>query len=257
MNKLTVLITGASAGIGEATAIAFARSGARVILAARRKERLDALSDLLEKQHDAESVVLPLDLSRHHDIAGHIASLPAAWGNIDILVNNGGLARGVDRFYDGSIEDSDEVLDVNIRGLIAMSRAVIPGMIARNSGHIVNLGSIAGHQVYPGGAIYCASKYAVRALSEGMKMDLQGTNIRVTSIDPGLVETEFSQVRFRGQKDLALAPYKGIKPLEPEDIADAIVWATSRPGHVNIANMVIFPTAQASAMLVSREPDTT
>lgn len=257
MNKMTVLVTGASAGIGEATAAEFAKAGARLILVARRKERLEKLSGRLRQQHDTESIVLPLDLGRHRDIAAHLAGLPERWGQIDILVNNAGLARGVERFQDGSIEDSDEVLNVNIRGLIAMSRAVIPSMIARNSGHIVNLGSIAGHQVYPGSAIYCASKYAVRALSEGMKMDLQGTNIRVTSIDPGLVASEFSLVRFRGQKELAEVPYENMKPLEPKDVAEAIVWAASRPGHVNIASMVIFPTDQASAMLVSRHAEST
>lgn len=252
-DRQIVMVTGASAGIGAATARAFAREGARLILMARRKARLDELSEELKPAHGTECLCLEVDL---RDAAGTVQKLegmPAEWKNVDVLVNNAGLARGVDKLHEGELADWDQVIDVNIRGLLAVSRAVIPWMVKRGRGHIINLGSIAGHEVYPGGAVYCASKFAVRALSQGMKMDLMGTPLRVTSIDPGLVETEFSMVRFAGDKERAKTPYKGIEPLYPEDIADAIVWSASRPAHVNIADMVIFPTAQASSTLVHRE----
>ena len=249
-----VLITGASAGIGEATARAFAREGARLLLIARRRERLAALAEELAAAHGAASLCLDIDLRRHHEIQGRLESLPTEWKAIDVLVNNAGLARGTDKLQDGSLSDWDEVLDVNVRGVLALCRSVVPWMLERNRGHVINLGSIAGHEAYPGGAVYCASKHAVRAITRGLKMDLQGTPIRVTSIDPGLVETEFSLVRFRGDKDQAAKPYQGMVPLRGEDIAEAIVWSASRPAHVNISTMVVFPTAQASAMLVHRDP---
>jgi NADP-dependent 3-hydroxy acid dehydrogenase YdfG len=179
--------------------------------------------------------------------------LATEWQAIDVLVNNAGLARGLDPLHSGKPAEWDEVIDVNVRAVLAVSRAVIPGMLARNKGHIINLGSIAGWEVYPGGAVYCATKHAVRALSRGMKMDLLGTPIRVTSIDPGLVETEFSLVRFSGDREKARGPYTGIQPLRGEDIAEAIVWAASRPPHVNVANMIIFPTAQAASTQVHRK----
>jgi NADP-dependent 3-hydroxy acid dehydrogenase YdfG len=248
----TVLITGASAGIGEATARAFAREGARLVLVARRRERLAAMAKELSAAHGTESRVLDLDLRRYQAIPARLKGLPDAWRAVDILVNNAGLARGTDKLHEGSLADWDEVIDVNIRGLLALCRSVVPWMLKRSRGHVINLGSIAGWEAYPGGAVYCASKHAVRALSRGLKMDLQGTPIRVTSIDPGLVETEFSLVRFRGDREKAALPYAGMVPLTGEDIAEAIVWSASRPAHVNISTMVIFPTAQASSMLVHR-----
>jgi len=247
-----VLVTGASAGIGSATAEAFAREGAKLILVARRRERLATMRGALAEQYGTESLVLPLDLRDHHGAARILSELPAEWQAVEVLVNNAGLARGMEKLHEGDLAEWDEVIDVNIRGLLAVTRTVIPWMLERHRGHVINLGSIAGHEVYPNGAMYCATKHAVRALSQGMKMDLQGTPLRVTSIDPGLVETEFSVVRFRGDAERAKTPYAGIEPLRPEDIADAVVWSASRPAHVNIADMVIFPTAQASSMLVDR-----
>lgn len=251
----TVLVTGASAGIGRATATAFAREGARLILLARRIERLQELASKLSVEHACESRVLSVDLRNSEDTVAALEGLPSPWKKVDILVNNAGLARGTDPLQTGYLKDWEEVIDVNVRGLLAVSRTVIPWMLSRGQGHIINLGSIAGHEVYPGGTVYCASKHAVRALSQGMKMDLLGTPIRVTSIDPGLVETEFSEVRFRGDMERAKMPYRGIKPLDPEDIAEAIVWSASRPAHVNISTMVIFPTAQASSTQVARSPE--
>lgn len=251
-SRKTVLVTGASAGIGRATAVAFAAAGGRLILLARRQDRLEALSQELSRAHGAECHTLVADLQ---DTAGTVAaleSLPCAYRAIDVLVNNAGLARGTDPFQSGDLHEWEEVINVNIRGLLTVSRTVIPWMLERGQGHIINLGSIAGHEVYPGGAVYCATKHAVRALSQGMKMDLLGTPVRVTSIDPGLVETEFSVVRFRGDRERARLPYQGLKPLTPEDIAEAIVWSASRPPHVNISTMVIFPTAQASSTQVKR-----
>jgi 3-hydroxy acid dehydrogenase/malonic semialdehyde reductase len=253
MESQTILITGASAGIGAATAKAFAREGARLVLVARRVERLRALAEELAVAHGTESRCLDIDLKCHHDVAGRLATLSPEWQAVDVLVNNAGLARGTDKLQEGSLADWDEVIDVNIKGLLALCRCVVPWMLTRNRGHVINLGSIAGWEAYPGGAVYCATKHAVRALSRGLKMDLQGTPIRVTSIDPGLVETEFSLVRFRGDREKATQPYEGMVPLRGEDIAEAIVWSASRPAHVNISTMVIFPTAQASSMLVSRD----
>jgi NADP-dependent 3-hydroxy acid dehydrogenase YdfG len=255
MNDLsgkTALVTGASAGIGEATARALAKEGVRVIMLARRSEKLQALAAEIKESYGTESFCLQADIREHRRVPALLEQLPANWRAIDILVNNAGLARGLARLYEGDPGDWDEMIDVNIRGLLAVSRVVIPWMLARNKGHVINIGSIAGHEVYPNGAVYCATKFAVRALSQGMKMDLLGTPIRVTSIDPGLVETEFSIVRFKGDAERAKQPYKGLKPLAAEDIADAIIWCASRPEHVNVADMIILPTAQSSAMLAHR-----
>jgi len=248
-----VLVTGASSGIGEATARAFAREGARLILVARRRERLEALAGELEQAHNTQSLCLQIDLGQYKTAGAELDKLPEAWREIDILVNNAGLSRGLAKLHEGGFYDWDEMIDTNIKGLLAVSRAVIPWMVKRNQGHIINIGSIAGHEVYPNGNVYCATKYAVRAISRGMKMDLTGTPIRVTSVDPGLAETEFSLVRFRGDPDRAAQPYKGLKPLTGEDVAEAIVWSASRPEHVNITEMVIMPTAQSSTTLVHRD----
>jgi serine 3-dehydrogenase len=248
----TALITGASSGIGEATARTFARTGARLILAARRIERLQTLADDLKSRHGAISHVLHLDVSAHREVPARLESLPAEWRAIDILINNAGLARGLGKLHEGDFDDWDEMIDVNIKGLLAVSRAIIPWMLARQRGHVINLGSVAGHEVYPNGNVYCATKFAVRALTRGMSLDLAGTPIRVSSIDPGLVETEFSMVRFRGDAARAAQPYKGLTPLSGDDIAEAIVWCAQRPAHVNIAEMTIFPTAQRSTMVTHR-----
>ena len=253
-NKV-VLVTGASSGIGEATARSFAKEGAKLILLARRIDRLRLIADELKKLHNTDAHCLEIDLRRYQAVDRKLEDLPSEWRPIDILVNNAGLVRGLMKLHEGNFVDWDEMIDVNIKGLLAVSRAVIPGMLERKRGHIINVGSIAGHEAYPNGNVYCATKFAVRALSRGMKMDLTGTPVRVTSIDPGLVETEFSLVRFRGDKERAALPYKGLTPLTGADIADAIVWSASRPAHVNVTEMLILPTAQSSATLAHRETD--
>jgi serine 3-dehydrogenase len=248
-----VLVTGASSGIGEATARAFAREGARLILAARRMARLEMLAAELKEACDTQSLCVQIDVGQHKTVATELEKLPEGWREIDILVNNAGLSRGLVRLHEGGFHDWDEMIDTNIKGLLAVSRVVIPWMLGRNRGHIINIGSIAGHEVYPNGNVYCATKFAVRAISRGMKMDLHGTPIRVTSVDPGLAETEFSLVRFRGNGERAAQTYKGLKPLTGEDVAEAIVWCASRPEHVDVTEMVIMPTAQSSTTMVHRE----
>ncbi len=255
MTKLTdqiILITGASSGIGEATAVAFAREGAKLILVARRKDKLESLARELSEKHQTQSLVLPLNLREFAQVEEALKNLPEDWKDIDILVNNAGLVRGLQKLYTMDSEDWHEVIDVNVKALIAVTNSIVPGMVERGKGHIINLGSIAGREAYPNGAVYCATKFAVRALSRGLKMDLNETPLRVTSIDPGLVETEFSMVRFKGDKDRAKEPYQGITALRGEDIAEAIVWSATRPAHVNISEMLIFPTAQASSVQVHR-----
>ena len=246
-NKI-VLITGASSGIGEACADKFSQRGSRTILAARRIERLQKLaSELLN-----ETYIIQLDVRDREAVEKAIRELPSDWKEIDILVNNAGLSRGLDKLHEGKTVDWEEMIDTNIKGLLYVSRAVIPGMVERGHGHIINIGSIAGHEVYPGGNVYCATKHAVEALTKGMCIDLVDTPIRVSTVEPGLVKTEFSQVRFRGDIERAKKVYHGYKPLTGEDIAEAIVWIAERPEHVQIAEMIIFPTAQAGSMVVNK-----
>ena len=251
-NKI-VFITGASAGIGEATAAAFAEKGAHLILAARRKDKLDRLSKTLKDKFGTESLCLSLDVTRQTDVQKTIDGLPGNWAEIDILVNNAGLGRGVDKIHEAQIGDWEEMIDTNIKGLLYVSRAVIPGMVKRKRGHVINLGSVAGHEVYPGGNVYCATKHAVDALTKGMRMDLVDTPVRISTVDPGLVETDFSIVRFKGDAERAKKPYENIKPLVGADIADIIVFVASRPAHVNINEVIVMPKAQASATMVHRE----
>ncbi len=247
-----VCITGASSGIGYACAGEFAKLGALLLLSARRKERIDELAAGLKEQHHINIRTDRLDVTKGKDVESYISSLPPEWSAIDILVNTAGLSRGLDKLYQGSIQDWEEMIDTNIKGLLYMTRAVLPGMVSRNRGHVINLGSIAGHDVYPGGNVYCASKFAVNALSEGMKMDLLGTNVRVSSVDPGLVETEFSEVRFRGDKQRAKNVYATTTPLKPEDIADIVIFCATRPPHVNINQVIVMPTVQASVHHIQR-----
>src|SRR5258706_4191996 len=209
-NKI-IFITGATSGIGHSCALAFAAKGAKLILAARRMERLKAFAKGLKIKFGTETKLISLDVRNKLKVTAAVKSLPAAWQKIDVLLNNAGLSRGLDKLHEGSIQDWDEMIDTNVKGLLYVSRAVIPLMVKRNSGHIINIGSIAGHEVYPKGNVYCASKHAVDAITKGMRMDLVDTNIRVTTIDPGLVETEFSIVRFRGDSKKAKAVYTGIK----------------------------------------------
>jgi 3-hydroxy acid dehydrogenase / malonic semialdehyde reductase len=250
-----VLITGASSGIGEACAYAFAEVGARLILTARRSPRLEALKTQLEQQFNADVVVLSFDVRDRASVTTALESLPPQWQSIDILINNAGLSRGLDKLYEGDIQDWEEMIDTNIKGLLYMTRAIAPGMVARGRGHVINLGSIAGHETYPKGNVYCATKAAVRAISEGLKQDLLGTPVRVSSVDPGLVETEFSQVRFHGDTDRAKTVYAGMNPLTARDVAEVIVFCATRPAHVNISELLVLPTAQSGATLVDRSLD--
>ncbi len=250
-NKI-VLITGATSGIGEACARAFAKEGSNLILTGRRKERLEKLSTELKKNYNVNCFPLSFDIRDKSKVSEKLSSLPDEWQSIDILINNAGLARGVNKVFEIAAEDYDEVIDTNIKGLLYVTRAVVPGMIKRNKGHVVNLGSIAGHEVYPGGNVYCATKHAVDALTKALRIELVETPIRVSTVDPGLVETEFSMVRFRGDKDKAESVYKNLTPLNGDDIADVIIFITSRPAHVQIAEVIVFPTDQASASVVHR-----
>ncbi|HAV23559.1 MAG TPA: NAD(P)-dependent oxidoreductase [Bacteroidetes bacterium] len=252
LNNKIALITGASSGIGKACAAAFAAAGARVILSARRKNRLLELSADLKAKHGAETFIIELDVRDNKAVTLAFNRLPDEWQSIDVLVNNAGLSRGLDKLHEGSIEDWEEMIDTNVKGLLYVSRVVVPGMVARKSGTIVNIGSIAGHEVYPKGNVYCATKHAVDALTKGLRMDLVDTPIRVCTVDPGLVQTEFSEVRFRGDTERAKITYKGYKPLQPEDIADAVMYCASAPPHVQIAEVLILPTAQSSTTLVHK-----
>lgn len=247
-----VFITGASSGIGEACAHAFAAQGARILLAARRKDRLVALAKKLEVEHGVPCRAVTLDVRDQKKVAELIDKLPSEWSLIDVLVNNAGLSRGLVKLHEGSVPDWDEMIDTNIKGLLYMSRAVVPGMISRKRGDIINIGSIAGHEVYPNGAVYCATKFAVRALTDGLRVDLLGSPLRVCSVDPGMVETEFSLVRFRGDAARAAKVYEGLEPLTAEDIADAVLYCATRPAHVNVAELLLLPTAQRSATLAYR-----
>jgi 3-hydroxy acid dehydrogenase / malonic semialdehyde reductase len=247
-----ILITGASSGIGTACARIFAGAGAKLILAARRLERLQQLADTLIKEFGIEIHLLQLDVRDRNAVEEAISTLPSAWSDIDILINNAGLSRGLDKLHEGSFQDWEDMIDTNVKGLLYVSRYVVPGMVSRDRGHVVNLGSIAGHQTYPGGNVYCATKAAVRAISEGLKQDLLGTQVRVTSVDPGMVETEFSNVRFHGDAERANKVYQGVKPLTADDVADVIFFCVTRSPHVNINEVVLMPVDQASATLVNR-----
>jgi 3-hydroxy acid dehydrogenase/malonic semialdehyde reductase len=250
-----VLITGASSGIGASCARFFAEAGARLILAARRKEKLQALAEALQGEYSVDTLLLPLDVQDAEAVSLAIEGLPAEWQAIDVLINNAGLSRGLDKQYEAPLRDWEEMIDTNIKGLLYVTRSVVPGMVARGQGHVVNIGSIAARQTYPGGSVYCATKAAVKSLSEGLKMDLLGTPVRVTNIEPGLVETEFSTVRFRGDDDLAQNVYKGMTPLTADDIADVILFAVTRPAHVNISEIFLMATDQSSVSLVHRSAE--
>ena len=245
---MTVFITGASAGIGAACAEAFAEAGARLILAARRKQKLDELADRL----GTETHTLALDVRDAAAVEAAISGLPEAWQAIDVLVNNAGLSRGLDPVWEHTDEQVDTMLDTNVKGLLFVTRAVVPGFLARGRGHVINIGSTAGHGVYAGGVVYAATKHAVGAITAGLKIDLHGTPVRVSTVDPGLTETDFSLVRFDGDAERADPVYATTTPLQPEDVAEAVVWCASRPAHVNIAEIILMPTAQSSVTLVDR-----
>lgn len=257
LSAQTVLITGASSGIGLACAEAFAAAGARLLLCARREDRLRDLTNRLRDAHGTEILAFALDVRVRDRVEEAFAALPQEWRAIDILVNNAGLSRGLEPLQEGSYQDWDEMLDTNVKGLLNVSRTLLPGMIARGGGQVINIGSIAGHEVYPGGAVYCASKHAVDAITKGLRIDLNGTGVRVSTVDPGLVDTEFSAVRYHGDLSRAAATYNGMTPLSGADVAETVVWVASRPAHVNAAEILLLPTAQASCGVVHRETNPT
>lgn len=247
----TVFITGATSGIGKATAELFAKNGINLILCGRRQERLDKLKGELEKM--VRVFTLNFDVRDKIAVQEAIASLPNEFSKIDILINNAGNAHGLDPIGEGNLDDWDAMLDINVKGLLYVSKAILPQMIERKEGHIINIGSTAGKEVYPKGNVYCASKHAVDAINQGMRIDLNQYGIRVGAVNPGLVETEFSNVRFKGDEVRAGNVYKGFTPLRPEDIADVIYFVVTRPYHVNIADLVVMPTAQASSIIVNKK----
>lgn len=252
MNK-TALITGATSGIGRAVADIFAENKYNLIVTGRRSERLQELKATLERQHGISVLSLCFDVRDNDEVVRNIASLPVEWRNIDVLVNNAGLAVGLNHIQDGILDDWERMIDTNIKGLLYVTRAVSPLMVARNSGHIVNICSVAGKEVYENGNVYCATKHAVDALSKAMRIDMLGHNIKVTNICPGAVETEFSIVRFKGDTQRAAGTYKGIEPLTGRDIAECIYFAVSLPEHVCINDMMIMPTAQADSRTFNRK----
>ncbi|MGE0158337.1 MAG: SDR family NAD(P)-dependent oxidoreductase [Gemmatimonadales bacterium] len=256
MNRLAgkrVLVTGASSGFGAAAARRFAEQGCDLLLSARRLDRVEDLAEEIRKQHHVDVRVDQLDVTDRDAVAAYVADLAHEKQIPDILVNNAGKARGLDKLHEGRIEHWEDMIDTNVKGLLYMTRAVVPHMVARNSGHVINLGSIAGHWTYPKGAVYNATKAGVRAITEGLNMDLLGTNVRVSSVDPGMAETEFSDIRFDGDTERAKDVYKGVKPLSADDVADVILYVANLPEHVNILDVVMMPTAQRAATLVHRE----
>jgi len=244
-NKIT-FITGASAGIGEACAHAFAREGSHLILAARREDKVEALGAALSAEYGIKTHCMKLDVRHREEVNAAVEGLPAAWAEIDILINNAGLSRGLDKVHEAYHLDWDEMIDTNIKGLLWVSRAVMPGLVERDRGQVINIGSIAGRQVYAGGNVYCATKHAVRAITQGMRIDLVGTRVKCSSVDPGMVESEFSEVRFRGDKARAEPVYQNFPSLQPVDIAETVLFCATRPPHVNIQDVLVMPQDQAA-----------
>ena len=247
MSKIA-MVTGATSGIGWATAEALAKEGYQLIVCGRRKERLQELSAKV----DVKTLELIFDVSDRAAVAEALNSLPAEWKQIDVLINNAGNAHGLGKIHEGNIDDWDAMIDINVKGLLYVTKAIVPNMVERGAGHVVNIGSIAGKEAYPGGNVYCGSKHAVDAINNGMRMDLNGTGVKVSQVCPGLVETEFSLVRFKGDEDRAKTTYQGFEALQAEDIADLIRFIVNRPAHVNIADTLILPAAQASPTLVAK-----
>ena len=248
-----VLITGASSGIGRSCAESFAREGARLILCARRKERLSELSNKYFKEYKTESLTLAFDIRKQAEVEKAFNSLPEKWKSIDVLLNNAGLAKGFSKIHEADLGDWEEMINTNVKGLLYITRLVSPYMVKKENGHIINIGSTAGHEVYASGNVYCATKFAVKALTQSIRVDLLDKNIKVTSVDPGMVETEFAMVRFSGDAVKANNVYKGLTPLTPADVAEAVLFAATRPAHVNINEIIITPTAQASSTEVYRK----
>jgi len=253
MTQKTALITGATSGIGLATATLFAEYGYHLILCGRRNDRLEDLKQNLRSKTQIH--ILNFDVRNQKAVQEHIASIPDEFSKIDLLVNNAGNAHGLDTFQEGSLDDWDAMMDINVKGLLYVTKAILPGMLERNSGHIINIGSTAAKEVYPKGNVYCASKAAVDAINQGLRIDLNGTGIKVGAIHPGLVKTEFSEVRFKGDKERADQVYRGYQPLLPEDIANIIFFMVTRPKHVNIADLVVMSIDQASSTIVNRKQE--
>ena len=255
MKGKIVFITGASSGIGEGCARKFASQGSDLILNARNVAKLEELKKELETKYGVRVCLLPFDVRDRKAVSAALASLPEEWKNIDVLVNNAGLVIGVDKEFEGNLDEWDIMIDTNIKALLAITRMVVPGMVERSRGHIINIGSIAGDAAYPGGSVYCATKAAVKALSDGLRIDLVDTPLRVTNIKPGMVETNFTVVRYRGDKDAADAFYKGIRPLTGDDIAETVYYAASAPEHIQIAEVLVMPTYQATGTISYRKKD--
>ncbi len=249
----TVVITGASSGIGEACAHVFAQAGDRLVLAARRADRLDALATRLAAEHGTEVLMHGLDVRDRDAVNAALGGLAAGWSDVDVLVNAAGLAAGLDAFQDADPDDWDRMLDTNVRGVLNVTRALLPRMLERGAGHVINIGSIAGRAAYPSGSVYSASKAALDRITSGLRMDVLGSGVRVSTVDPGLVETEFAVVRFEGDEERAAQVYEGLEPLTPNDVAGAVRWVTDRPPHVVVADMMLLPVAQAASGLVHRE----
>ena len=252
MQGKLIFITGATSGIGEACARKFAEMGSNLILNGRNTEKLEALKEELTAR-GVEVLTLPFDVRNREEMRRAVDSLEGKWQQIDVLVNNAGLVLGMDKEHEGSLDEWDIVIDTNIKALLAMTRMIVPGMVERQRGHIINIGSIAGDAAYAGGSVYCATKAAVKALSDGLRIDLVDTPLRVTNVKPGMVETNFSVVRFRGDKNKADAVYNGIRPLTGEDIADVVYYAASAPEHVQIAEVLVMPTYQATGTVCHRQ----
>jgi NADP-dependent 3-hydroxy acid dehydrogenase YdfG len=248
-----VCVTGASAGIGAGCARAFAALGARLLLLARRGERLQALAGELRELGAADVHWVAADVRDYDAVAAAYAGLPPSWQEVEVLVNNAGLSRGLDPLHSGKLEDWTEMIDTNVKGLLHVDRVVLPGMVERGRGTVVHVGSIAGRQAYPGGNVYCGTKYAVRGITEGLRLDLLGTGVRVVSVDPGLLRSEFGLVRFRGDAARAEAAYEGMTPLTPDDVAEVVVFAATRPPHVTLAEILVLPTQQGSTVHVHRQ----
>ncbi|MEM6610849.1 MAG: SDR family oxidoreductase [Cyanobacteria bacterium P01_C01_bin.72] len=246
------VITGASSGIGASCAKMFAKEGAALILAARRRDKLEAIATEIKQTYQVKVCVLEMDVSDRQSVENSFASLDETWSKVDILVNNAGLSRGLDKLQSGEIRNWEEMIDTNLKGLLYVTRSLLPSMVERNQGHVINIGSIAGHESYPGGNVYCATKAAVRSLSTGIKMDLLGTPIRVSSVDPGTVETDFSNVRFRGDTERAKKVYQNMNPLTPDDIAEVVVFCATRPANVNMSEVLVLATDQSSATMINR-----
>ena len=246
-------ITGATSGIGEASAYGLAEQGANLIITARRNNILEKLEAEIKSKYGVKVFAIKLDVKNKQDVEWAVNSLPDEWKNIDILLNNAGLAKGLNKIYEDDIENWEEMIDTNLKGLLYVTRTIVPGMVERESGHVINIGSTAGHEAYPKGHVYCATKHAVNAITKSLRIDVVDKNIRVSTVDPGAVETNFSNVRFFGDKEKAKNMYKGLTPLVAEDVAEAVVFCATRPPHANIAEIILMPTQQASALVFHRE----